>query len=120
MHLPRPPIKIPPRCSVDIIDQIVAGQQAALRFSAFNQRTTPEIYGRVKFVAADLSHDSVTGKSWYGAQIGIPPSELSKLGSLLLVPGMPVEVFIETGTRTALAYFLKPLSDQLVRALREN
>jgi HlyD family secretion protein len=33
---------------------------------------------------------------------------------------MPVEAFIETGKRTALSYFLKPVSDQLARTFRER
>ncbi|WP_337796399.1 hypothetical protein [Agrobacterium rubi] len=60
-----------------------------LRFSAFNQRTTPEIVGQIKTVGADLVHNLQTGESWYTARIQIEPEEMSKLGSLNLLAGMP-------------------------------
>lgn len=102
------------------IDQVHIGQRAELRFSAFNQRTTPEITGYIKTVAADLLHNPQTGESWYFARIGIPKSELDRLENLVLVPGMPVEAFIQTGERTALSFLIKPLFDQIARALRED
>ncbi len=102
------------------IDQMHIGQQAVLRFSAFNQRTTPEIVGQVRTVAADLAHNPQTGESWYTARIQIEPEELSKLGNLSLLAGMPVEAYIKTSERTALSYLIKPLADQINRAMRED
>ncbi len=102
------------------VDQMHIGQQAVLRFSAFNQRTTPEIAGQVKTVAADLVHNPQTGESWYTARIQIEPDEMSKLGNLNLLAGMPVEAYIKTSERTALSYLIKPLADQFNRAMRED
>jgi len=102
------------------IDQIFVGQSAVLRFSAFNQRTTPEINGTVATVAADLIHNPQTGEAWYTARVRIPPHEIRRLGSLTLVAGMPVEAFIQTGERSALSYLTKPLVDQVSRAMREE
>lgn len=102
------------------IDQVVLGQTAVLRMSAFNQRTTPELNGRVSRIAADLTEDERTGLSWYLVRISIPPEELARLGDLALVPGMPCEALIRTGERTALSYLVKPLADQLNRAFREE
>ena len=102
------------------IDQLHIGQKATLRFSAFNQRTTPEIFGEIRTVAADLILNQQTEESWYTARISIPPEELSRLGSLPLLAGMPVEAFVQTGERTALSYLLKPLADQINRAMREE
>lgn len=102
------------------IDQVKVGQRANLRFSAFNQRTTPELLGEVKTVAADLSHNQQTGESWYAARIRIRPDELARLGSLSLLVGMPVEAFVQTGERTAISYLVKPLADQIARAMRED
>jgi HlyD family secretion protein len=102
------------------IDQITPNQKAVLRFSAFNQRTTPEVTGDMQIVAADLSHNPQTGESWYAARITISDEEIAKLGNLPLSPGMPVEVFIRTGDRTALSYLTKPLTDQIQRAMRED
>ncbi|XHE15981.1 HlyD family efflux transporter periplasmic adaptor subunit [Agrobacterium deltaense] len=102
------------------IDQLHVGQQATLRFSAFNQRTTPGISGHVKTVAADLIHNPQTGESWYTARIHIEPGELTKLGKLSLLAGMPVEAYIKTSERTALSYLVKPLADHINRAMRED
>lgn len=102
------------------IDQIHQGQAAVLRLSAFNQRTTPELNGQVSRIAADLTKDEVTGLSYYLARIELPPQEIARLGDTVLIPGMPAEAFIQTGERTALSYVLKPLSDQMNRAFREE
>ncbi|HXV30446.1 MAG TPA: HlyD family type I secretion periplasmic adaptor subunit [Sinorhizobium sp.] len=102
------------------IDQIQLGQKAIVRLSAFNQRTTPELNGEVSRIAADLTTDERTGLSYYIVRITITPDELDRLDGLLLVPGMPAEAFIQTGERTALSYLVKPLSDQINRAFREE
>jgi HlyD family secretion protein len=102
------------------IDQVRPGQAAGLRFSAFNQRTTPEIAGRVTRLSADTTSDQRSGQSYYVARISIDPEELDRLGPVKLVPGMPAEVFIKTYDRTVLSYFTKPLADQVARAFRER
>lgn len=101
------------------IDQVTVGQTTVLRFPAFDQRTTPEIEGTLTTVAADQTREQ-TGLSYYTARVALSPSSLDKLGSLKLVPGMPVEAFIESGRRTALSYFFKPVADQFARAFREQ
>lgn len=102
------------------IDQVTPGQTARLRFSAFNQRTTPETEGRVTHVAADVTVHPQTGQSYYKARIAIDSVAKEQLGDLKLLPGMPVEVFISTGDRTALSYFVKPFTDQFAKAFREE
>lgn len=102
------------------IDQLHPGQDAVLRFSAFNQRTTPEVFAKVETVAADLVTNPQTGEAWYSIRTRIPAEEMAKLGNLTLLSGMPVEVFVKTGERTAMSYLLKPLSDQVARAMTED
>ncbi|MCB1510151.1 MAG: HlyD family type I secretion periplasmic adaptor subunit [Hyphomicrobiaceae bacterium] len=102
------------------IDSIRQGQAAFVRFPAFNQRTTPEIQGRVLRVAADLSKDARTGASYFMTRIALPAAELAKLGGLALKPGMPAEVQIKTTDRTPISYLMKPLMDQIRRAFREK
>lgn len=109
-------VKITPRD----IDQVHLGQTATARFAAFDQKTTPEIEGRVSVVSADITQDQRTGTSYYTARVLLKPEELSKLGSATLVPGMPVDVFIKTQGRTALSYLVKPLWDQAERAFKER
>jgi HlyD family secretion protein len=100
------------------IDQVRIGQPAILRFSAFNQRTTPELNGDVSRISADLTTDQRTGQTYYTVRIAIPESEILRLGGLKLTPGMPVEAFMRTQQRTVLTYFTKPLADQFERAFR--
>lgn len=102
------------------IDQIVVGRKARLRFSAFDQKTTPEVDGQVLSVAADVTNDPKTGQNYYLGRIEISEEVRADLKDLKLLPGMPVEAFISTGNRTALSYLVKPLTDQFERALREN
>lgn len=108
--------KIPPVS----IDQVAVGQRTRLRFSAFNQRTTPELDGRVVRVSPATSRDAVTGEVHYLADVEALPGELAKLGNKALIPGMPVEVFITTEDRTALSYIVKPFTDQFTKAFREE
>ncbi|WP_113339948.1 HlyD family type I secretion periplasmic adaptor subunit [Rhizobium cremeum] len=102
------------------IDQVQPGQKAVLRLSAFSQRTTPELNGHVSRVAADLSTDEKSGLTYYLVRLSISHEEMQKLGGLTLVPGMPAEAMIKTGDRTALSYLVKPISDQINRAFREE
>jgi HlyD family secretion protein len=102
------------------IDQVREGLPALLRFSAFNQRTTPEIYGKVSRISADASTDQRTGQTYYTVRIALPADEVTKLGEVRIVPGMPVETFIQTGDRTMISYLTKPLHDNLMRMFREK
>lgn len=102
------------------IDQLQIGQPAVLRFSAFNSRTTPEVDGKVTRVSADTSTDQRTGQSYYTIRIGLPPETVAQLGDVRLLPGMPVEAFVQTGDRTVISYLMKPLRDQFMRAFREK
>jgi HlyD family secretion protein len=109
-------VKIAPRD----IDQVYLGQTAIMRFAAFNQKTTPEIDGKISVVSADIMQEQRTGASYYSARVLLKPEELAKVGSAKLVPGMPVDVFIKTQGRTALSYLVKPLRDQAERAFKER
>ncbi len=102
------------------IDQLHLGQETRIRFSAFNQRTTPELWGTVFRIAGDLIREQQTGLSYYAVAIRVEPAALAKLKGLKLVPGMPAEVYIKTGERTLASYLLKPLVDQIQRAMREE
>jgi HlyD family secretion protein len=102
------------------IDQLQIGQKTLLRFSAFNQRTTPELNGVVSRVSPDTTTDQRTGQSTYTIRVSMTPGEIARLGDVKLIPGMPVEAFVQTGDRTMLSYLAKPLHDQLMRAFREK
>ena len=102
------------------VDQLQLGQAALLRFPAFNQRTTPEISGKVTRISADTTTDQRTGQSYYVVRVAMPTEEVLRLGDVKLIPGMPVEAFVQTGERTVFSYLVKPLRDQLMRAFREK
>ncbi len=115
------PLVIAARIDPIHIDQIVTGQQVNLRFSALDQRTTPELVGQVVLVSADAFEDENIGASYYRAEIVLNPGELSKLAEgQVLIPGMPVEAFIRTADRSPLAYLIKPMADYFNRAFRES
>jgi HlyD family secretion protein len=102
------------------IDQVTVGQAAVLRFPAFNQRSTPELNGKISLLASEVSKDQQTGVSYYTARISLENDELKKLGTKHLIAGMPVESYIQTGERTALSYLTKPFTDQVARAFKEE
>jgi len=102
------------------IDKLQIGQKTLLRLSAFNQRTTPELNGLVTRVSPDVTTDQRTGQSYYTIRVSMPPEEVARLGDVKMIPGMPVEAFVQTGDRTMLSYLIKPLSDQLMRTFRER
>jgi HlyD family secretion protein len=102
------------------IDQLHIGQPARVRFLAFNQRTTPEIEGSVSRISADAVTDQRSGVAFYTVRIELDPAEIARLGEVRLVPGMPVEAFVNTGDRKVISYLLKPVTDQFARALRER
>ena len=102
------------------IDKLQVGQKTLLRLSAFNQRTTPELNGVVSRVSPDVTTDQRTGQTYYTIRVSMPPAEVARLGEVKLIPGMPVEAFVQTGDRTMLSYLMKPLHDQLMRAFREK
>ena len=89
-------------------------------FPAFDTRTAPEIFGTVSDISPDSITDPATRQRFYLVRLAIPPKELARLGDRDILPGMPVEAFLQTGTRTVLSYLNRPLTDQLHRAFREG
>jgi HlyD family secretion protein len=115
-------LQIDARLPPDQIDQVHKGQNAQVRFPAFNQRTTPEITGIVSHVSADISHDpqQQSGPGYYTLRISLPGQEFVRLGDRQLIAGMPAEVFVQTGSRTMMSYLFKPITEQLHRMFRER
>ena len=120
------------------VDQVYPGQEAALRFSAFPARATPEFDGRVVRVSADAVRDAESGASWYevelaiggpaedeaaggGAALAAEAAGANRLaGNLVLTPGMPVEAHIRTEERSVMSFLVKPVTDFFYRSLREE
>jgi membrane fusion protein, type I secretion system len=113
-------LQIEARLQPQDIDQVRLGQKAFTRFSAFNQRVTPELAGQVSYVSADISRDQSTNAAYFTVRVTLPEEERRKLAGLQLIAGMPAEVFMQTGSRTMLSYLFKPITDQLQRAFVER
>jgi len=102
------------------IDQIKLGQDVTLRFSAFDQKTTPELFGSVKRISADAFDDERIAYRYYKTEIELYPNEIDRLPSdSILLPGMPVEVYLQTNERSPIEYLTKPITDYFNRAFRE-
>lgn len=111
------------RISPQDIDQVRVGQPTRVRFTAFNQRvTTPEAQGRLFRVSGDIAREPQTGATFYTGGVALDEADVAKLADkgLKLVPGMPAEAFIKAGSRTVASYLLRPLTDQMHRAMRED
>lgn len=106
------------------IDQIALGADAIIRIMAGDQRSTPDIAGKLTRIAADLMHEPASGgqsgPAYFLVRVSLNEGEAKNLGGLRLVPGMPAEAFIQTYARTPLQYLLKPLHDQIARTFRER
>lgn len=102
------------------VDQIFAGQTATIRLPGLNQRTTPELRGKVVTISAETTRDETAGTSFFTARLRLLAGEEQKISGNILLPGMPVEALIKTNDRTILSYLVKPVSDQITHAFREE
>jgi HlyD family secretion protein len=103
------------------VDKVSVGQRVIIRIPGFNARVTPDLPARVQQIAPDLTRDQQTGATYFQARVVLDDTatELLPTGETLL-PGMPAEAFVQTGSRTVLTYLLEPLEEQFRRAMREN
>ncbi|ANP86806.1 HlyD family type I secretion periplasmic adaptor subunit [Rhizobium sp. 1AS11] len=102
------------------IDQVHVGQSVDVRFSAFDQRTTPDVAGEITSIAPDIVKDERTGISYYPLRVKPKAESIAKLKTIKLYPGMPAEVFIKIGDRTVISYLTKPLTDQMQHVFRQE
>jgi HlyD family secretion protein len=102
------------------IDVVKPGLEAQVRLTAFKQRSTPTLAGRVRHVSADHFVDERTGDTHYKAEVRIDADAQAQLDGLELYPGMPAEVLIMTGERTLWDFLATPVKDSFARAFREQ
>ena len=114
------PLVIAVQISPYNVDEVRLDQPVRLVLPGVQGRLMPELWGRVAVLSADAFLDQATGQSFYRAEILLTPGEMAKLDGHALLPGMPVEAFIQTGERTPLAYLLQPFTDYFRRAFRET
>lgn len=102
------------------VDQVRVGQSARVRFSGFNQQTTPEVPGKLVFISADRAEDPRTGMPYYRANVAVDAAAFRRETGLQISSGMPAEAFITTASRSLISYVMKPLGDQISRAFRDD
>lgn len=105
-------------------DDLRVGQETEVRFTAFRERDLPILHGRITDVSADSFVEEQTGRNFFRITVEVPPSELREIQRVRgedtgLRPGLPVEVVVPLRKRTALEYFLEPLTQSLWRSFRE-
>ncbi|MBD2824737.1 HlyD family type I secretion periplasmic adaptor subunit [Xenorhabdus szentirmaii] len=113
-------LEVEARLMVHLIDKVAVGQDVDLMFTAFNQNRTPKVTGKVAVISADRLVDEVTREPYYQMRLKVAPEEREKLAGLHIKPGMPVEVFVKTGSRSLLSYLFKPLVDRASTSLIEE
>lgn len=115
------PLVIAAQVQLTDVDQIYVGQEATMRFSAFDQRRTPELFGTVTLISADAFQDENTSASFYRVELRLNEGEINRLPEdMTLIPGMPVESFVRTADRSPMDYLIKPLADYFAKAFRET
>ena len=114
------PLVIEARIDPNDIDVVHANLPANIRLTPYNFRTTVLVKGVVAFVSADRITDPKTNQVYYSARIKIDRDANQDIKLPQLYPGMPVEVMIVTGQRTALSYLVAPLTASFNRAFRQE
>ncbi|MFO8127978.1 HlyD family type I secretion periplasmic adaptor subunit [Yoonia sp.] len=104
------------------IDSVSVNQEATVRLTGLNQRTTPVLNGLVDYVSADAIADGSTGarREVYLSRITVSPDEMQRVQGFSPTPGMPAEIMIQTQERTFAQYLAKPILDSMTRAFREE
>ncbi|MCG3469825.1 HlyD family type I secretion periplasmic adaptor subunit [Xenorhabdus bovienii] len=113
-------LEVEARLMVHLIDKVEMGQDVDLMFTAFNQNQTPKVTGKVTVISADRLVDGVTREPYYQMRVRVTPEGMAQLAGLHIKPGMPVEVFVKTGSRSLLSYLFKPLMDRASTSLIEE
>lgn len=115
-----PDLLVEARVRPEDINFVHSGAHADVRLTAFRQRITPTVDGRVTYISADRLMDKATNAPYYMVHVRVSPEALREAGDLKLQAGMPAEVFIQTTARNALQYLLDPVLGFMQRSLREQ
>jgi len=113
------PLVIEARVNTADIEKLYVGQSTRVRLSAFDQGDVPEAEGRIVDISADSLEDERTGQFYYLAMVELDEEQPQEVADLDLVAGMPADLFVNTGERTAISYLAQPLSERLARTFIE-
>lgn len=114
------PLMVDGQLPVHLIDKVHPNLRVELIFSAFNQNQTPHVPGIVTQVSADRLVDEKSGQPYYALKAKVAPEGMTLVSNLQIRPGMPVELFVNTGERTMMNYLLKPVLDHLKMSMTEE
>ena len=107
------------RVSPTDIEKLRIGQETRVRLTAFDQTNVPEAQGIILDLSADSIRDERSGAEYFVAKVQLDEEQSSDVEDLKFVPGMPADIFVNTGERTAISYLLQPLSNRLSRTFIE-
>ncbi|WP_420583745.1 HlyD family type I secretion periplasmic adaptor subunit [Ruegeria sp.] len=107
------------RVQIGDIDKLRIGQSTRIRLSAFAQADVPEASGRIFDISADALEDDRTGEPYYKARVKLDADQPQAVAALDLVPGMPADLFVNTGERAVISYLAQPISDRLAKTFIE-
>lgn len=114
------PLIVDGQLPVHLIDKVHPNLRVELIFSAFNQNQTPHVPGIVTQVSADRLVDEKSGQPYYTLKAKVAPEGMKLISNLQIRPGMPVELFVNTGERTMMNYLIKPMLDNLKMSMTEE
>lgn len=102
------------------IKSVRPGQLAQVNLLPYLQRNLPIIEGRVTAVSADAITDERTGERYYEVKVVVTRDHLKEIApEVELSPGMPADVLIVTGERSALRYILEPFERSFRMSFRQ-
>lgn len=103
------------------IDLLAEGMKAKIQLSAYKTRLMPKLNGVIINISADSFKNEMTGEIYFKARVKIPDAELRKIkADVKLTPGMPIDGFLITGSRTLFQYLITPISESAYKAFREE
>jgi HlyD family type I secretion membrane fusion protein len=114
-----PDLIVEARVRPEDMNNVKVGAEADVRLTAFKQRLTPVVSGKVTLISADRLTDRASGTSFYSVHVRLDPASLAEAGNLKVSAGMPAEVYVKTVARTPLLYLLDPVMGYLRRSMRE-
>ena len=107
------------KVNVSDIEKLRVGQSTRVRLSGFDQTDIPEAQGKIIDISADSIRDDRSNSDFYLARIKLDEAQTTEVSNLELVPGMPADVFVNTGERTAISYLMQPLNERIARTFIE-
>ncbi len=112
-------LEINARVRPEDADRITKGMTARVNFSSYHQRRLPMITGVVQTVSADRLLDD-KGQPYFAVTVSVDAKAFKDYPDVRLIPGLPVEVGVNTGPRTELSYLAEPITAAFRHGMREQ